>query len=68
MLVGCGANGANSEDQFIVGMECNYAPFNWQTDKETETAVSIGGAGLCDGYDVRVASQICRYTGERISC
>lgn len=66
LLVGCGANGANSEDQFIVGMECNYAPFNWQTDKETETAVSIGGAGLCDGYDVRVASQIADTLGKEL--
>lgn len=66
LLVGCGANGTNSEDQFIVGMECNYAPFNWQTDKETETAVSIGGAGLCDGYDVRVASQIADTLGKEL--
>ena len=66
LLVGCGANGTNSEDQFIVGMECNYAPFNWQTDKETETAVSIGGAGLCDGYDIRVASQIAATLGKEL--
>lgn len=66
LLVGCGANGTNSEDQFIVGMECNYAPFNWQTDKETETAVSIGGAGLCDGYDVRMASQIADTLGKEL--
>lgn len=66
LLVGCGANGTNSEDQFIVGMECNYAPFNWQTDKETETAVSIGGAGLCDGYDIRVASQIADTLGKEL--
>lgn len=66
LLVGCGANGTNSENQFIVGMECNYAPFNWQTDKETETAVSIGGAGLCDGYDIRVASQIADTLGKEL--
>ena len=66
LLVGCGANGTNSEDQFIVGMVCNYAPFNWQTDKETETAVSIGGAGLCDGYDIRVASQIADTLGKEL--
>lgn len=66
LLVGCGANGTNSEDQFIVGMECNYAPFNWQTDKETETAVSIGGAGLCYGYDIRVASQIADTLGKEL--
>lgn len=46
------------KDSFTVGMECNYAPFNWQTKEKTATSVAIGGAGYCDGYDVRVASKI----------
>ncbi len=66
LLVGCGANGTNSDDQFVVGMECNYAPFNWQTSQETETSVSIGGAGLCDGYDVRMASEIADSLGKEL--
>ena len=64
LLVGCSANeGGNTSDKFVVGMECNYAPFNWQTNQETETSVSIGGAGLCDGYDVRVAKEIAQSLG-----
>lgn len=63
--------GCNKEDEkniskntgkeiFTVGMECNYAPFNWQTKEQTETSVAIGGAGYCDGYDVRIARQIAK--------
>lgn len=66
LLVGCGANQTNEQDQFIVGMECNYAPFNWQTTQQTDTSVSIGGAGLCDGYDVRVASKIADSLGKEL--
>ena len=46
------------KETFNVGMECNYAPFNWQTNHETETSASIGNAGYCDGYDVMVSKHI----------
>ena len=38
------------------------APFNWQSNEQTDTSVAIGGAGYCDGYDVRVA----RYVAEQL--
>lgn len=57
LLAGCGT-GDSGKEKFTVGMECNYAPYNWQTSKETDTSVSIGGAGYCDGYDVMVAQKI----------
>lgn len=63
LLVGCSVNEGGSSDKLVVGMECNYAPFNWQTNQETESSVSIGGAGLCDGYDVRMASDIAKTLG-----
>ena len=57
-LVGCGSGSSNSSadsDTFTVGMECNYAPFNWQQSKKSSTASKLGsGAGYCDGYDVDV--------------
>ncbi|MDF9824466.1 putative lysine transport system permease protein [Breznakia sp. PF5-3] len=46
------------QETFTVGMECNYAPFNWQTNTETESAVAIGSAGYCDGYDVMISQKI----------
>lgn len=67
LLVGCRENNANqSSNTFIVGMECNYAPFNWQASQASETSVSIGGAGFCDGYDVKVASEIAKSIGKEV--
>ncbi|MFV0380038.1 MAG: transporter substrate-binding domain-containing protein [Anaerorhabdus sp.] len=60
LLVGCsGDNGSNEEvSTLVVGMECNYAPFNWSQTNETETAVAISAVDYCDGYDVSVAKKI----------
>lgn len=36
-LTGCGSNTATTsedKDTFVVGMECAYAPFNWQTSEK----------------------------------
>ena len=61
-LTGC-ASGGNTEstsddNTFVVGMECAYAPFNWQTSTETYTSFTLGSNGYADGYDVRVAQYI----------
>lgn len=48
-------------------MECNYAPFNWQTTDETETSVALpSGAGYCDGYDVRISKDIADKLGKTL--
>lgn len=41
-----------------VGMECNYAPFNWTQAEDGENAVPLSGGGFADGYDVRIAQKI----------
>ena len=38
-----------------VGMECNYAPFNWTTTTQTDMTVQISGVDYADGYDVQIA-------------
>ncbi len=43
---------------FRVGMECNYAPFNWTQSEESEGSVALEGGGYADGYDVRIAQMI----------
>ncbi len=49
----------DAKKQLRVGMECNYAPFNWTQVEETEYTVPIeGGMGYADGYDVQIAKQI----------
>lgn len=45
-------------DTLRVGMECNYAPFNWTQAEDSETAVPIAAGGFADGYDVRIAQRI----------
>lgn len=69
LLGGCGGNSAengSAQDSFVVGMECNYAPYNWQTNAQTDTSVSIGGAGYCDGYDVMVSQKIADALGKKL--
>ena len=58
LLTACGAK--SSSGQLRVGMECDYAPFNWTQLNDNDTAVLIDGgqAGYCDGYDVAIASAI----------
>lgn len=41
-----------------VGMECNYAPFNWTQAQESDTAVKLPDGSYADGYDVQVAKYI----------
>ena len=65
LLTGCASNtptstaasSSNSSDTLRVGMECNYAPFNWSTTKEGEYTQPISSADYCDGYDVVVAEK-----------
>ncbi len=50
---------ALAEGQFRVGMECNYAPFNWTQVESDENSVPIdGGMGYAGGYDVEIAKRI----------
>ena len=61
VLAGCSSSSGSSNPNgtFTVGMECDYAPFNWQTTESTETSAALGsGAGYCDGYDVVVSKAI----------
>ena len=46
-----------------VGMECNYAPYNWTQSEPSEEAVAIAAGGYADGYDVRIAKRIAQELG-----
>lgn len=49
------------EAPFRVGMECNYAPFNWTQGEASETAVPIlGMSAFADGYDVQIAAMLAK--------
>ncbi len=50
---------ALGEGTLRVGMECGYAPYNWQQVNETEfTAPIADNNGYADGYDVQIAKRI----------
>jgi len=50
---------ALAEGTFRVGMECDYAPFNWTQAEPGDFAIPIeGGVGYADGYDVQIAKMI----------
>lgn len=57
MLLACAC--ASAEGTLRVGMECNYAPYNWTQAEASEYTVPIeGGGGYADGYDVQIAKLI----------
>ncbi len=42
-----------------VGMECNYAPYNWTQNDDKDGAVKIANAaGYANGYDVQIAKKL----------
>ena len=60
----CCALPALAEGTLRVGMECAYAPFNWQQLEENEfTAPIAEGFGFADGYDVQIARRIAEALG-----
>ena len=61
LLAGCGsASTKNTSDdhKLTVGMECNYAPFNWSTTTANEYTQQISTVDYCDGYDVAIAKKV----------
>ena len=67
LLVGCATgNDASDEDVLRVGMECDYAPFNWTQVEDSDTAVQISSVDYADGYDVVIASMIAQQLGMEV--
>lgn len=73
--VGCGNNDEPAEDEgnaeqkqeFRVGMECAYAPFNWTQTDDSNGAVPISNAtGFANGYDVQIAKLIAEELGREL--
>lgn len=57
ILTGCSSNNSNA---LKIGMECNYAPYNWSEENDSNGGVIIKNVeGMyCNGYDVMVAKNI----------
>ena len=62
LLCGCSSSASNEDASgnsvLKVGMECDYAPFNWTQVEDSDTAVPISSVDYADGYDVVIASMI----------
>lgn len=74
-LSACAGSGSASSESaaqnteaksFRVGMECNYAPFNWTTTKSGEFTQPLSSNDYCDGYDVVIASKIAEAIGRDV--
>lgn len=53
-------------EPFRVGMECDYAPFNWTQAEASDTSVPIASGGYADGYDVQVAKLLADTLGREL--
>lgn len=69
LLAGCSGNQGGNEPEtkvLRVGMECNYAPFNWTTTTASETTVQISSVDYADGFDVVIASMLAEQLGMEV--
>ena len=75
LVAGCGNNNSNPADGgsnepasnvLRVGMECDYAPFNWTQVTDSDTAVAISSVDYADGYDVVIASKLAEALGMEV--
>lgn len=64
-VAGC-SNQSNIDlnSQLVIGMECNYQPFNWTVQSKSENTLPIyHSSQYADGYDIAVA----KYLGEKLN-
>lgn len=67
-IVGCKkVDDTDDLPTLTVGMECDYAPFNWTENMKSDTNHPIDGTNLyAEGYDVQVAKKIADELGYRL--
>lgn len=49
-----------------IGMECDYAPFNWMVTSATDTSEKIQSGGYADGYDVYFSRMVAEALGVEV--
>ena len=60
LLAGCGTpstKNTNDDHKLTVGMECNYAPFNWSTTTANEYTQQISNVDYCDGMMLQLMTK-----------
>ena len=60
-MVGCGG----TTETITIGLECDYAPFNWTTYESSEYTLPISNKAnaFADGYDIQIA----KYLGQELN-
>ncbi|MGM0126049.1 amino acid ABC transporter permease [Enterococcus sp. AZ194] len=53
-------------DEFRVGMEAGYAPFNWSQKDDSNGAVALDNRAYAGGYDVQIAKKVAEGLGKKI--
>ena len=54
-------------DEFRVGMEAGYAPFNWSQQTDENNALPIQGQNsYAGGYDVQIAKKVADGLGKKL--
>jgi ABC-type amino acid transport substrate-binding protein len=72
LLSACGGKESNvtvkREDQLVVGLECNYEPFNWTENSPSPYNYPINNAPgkYADGYDVQIAKAVAASLGKAL--
>lgn len=61
-------NTQTESDVLRVGMECNYAPYNWSQADNSNNAIAIANVDnmFTNGYDVQVAKKIADSMGKQL--
>jgi len=70
-VTGCGSTdkdqAAAPSNEFKVGMECGYPPFNWTQSDNSNGAVPIAGSKeFAGGYDVEIAKLLAEGMGKEL--
>ena len=68
-LSACGGVKFNeSKGELVIGLECEYSPFNWTETTKSETNVEIyGQTGLyAEGYDIQIARRVANSLGLKL--
>jgi putative lysine transport system substrate-binding protein len=70
LLGGVGLTSCSSSsegDTLVVGLECNYSPFNWTEDASNEYTLPINGTNkYADGYDIQMAKKLGEDIGYKV--
>lgn len=67
-LTACGGKEKTETSVLKVGMECDYAPYNWSQKDDSNGAVAIKNVSnmYANGYDVQVAKKIAESLGKTL--